>query len=144
MKFRLVENIDLHQQLVSKNLITDLKSKFGDDFDSQPICNKVTEYICKTHNIEEYGAQKLDFNFYAFVYDEKTEELEPISTNGHCVILYNGKIYDYTSNQYPQLEKINYCPRILTRNPKMKSKIEELTGMKCDEVFTAGNYIVLL
>ena len=45
MKFKLVENLIDELDLISDSLIDELKNKFGNDFDSKPLCREVTKYI---------------------------------------------------------------------------------------------------
>lgn len=129
MKFRLVEDIVTESDLTDKNLIKELKEKFGDDFDSKPLCKEVTEYISK-----KFSIKGLYNNIIVF-----SKESGIISRNGHCVIFHNNRIYDYTANQYaiyPGIEK-DTCPKILTYD----KTFSELMGMKA---FSKDNYIICI
>lgn len=130
MKFKLVENLIDELDLISDSLIDELKNKFGNDFDSKPLCREVTKYI-----EDKLDVKGLYYNVIVF-----SKESGIISNNGHCVIYHNKKVYDYTSNQYSHyegIEKIDYCPRVLTYDEEMST----IFGMKC---YSQNNYVIAI
>ena len=130
MKFRLVESFIQESDLTSQSLINELRQQFGNDFDSKPLCKEVIQYLMSKFNDE------LQYHFFNVIVISKEDGV--ISNQGHCVIMYNNKIYDYTSNQYSHyngIDKINYCPRVLTYD----EEISNLFGMNC---YSHNNYVI--
>lgn len=130
MKFRLVETFIQENDLTSPALINELKQQFGNDFDSKPLCKEVCEYVISKFDGDLQG------HFFNIIVMSREDGI--ISNQGHCVIMYNNKIYDYTSNQYSQyngIDKINYCPRVLTYDEEMSNLFE----MNC---YSHDNYII--
>ena len=101
--------------LRSKDLDDQLKAEFGDDYASRPICRDVCRFVkskCPNCQTLEYAVG---------VWKNSKPDLEPISVKGHCVIMYDGKIYDYTSHQYDDYGFIptDAQPRVLIRDDAM-------------------------
>lgn len=135
MKFKLVETLQklaTHDILTSELFINELQEQFGSDFSYKPLCKEVTQYICNKFS----NVKGLYNNVIVCSYTEE-DGLTPVSVNGHCVVMFENKIYDYTSNQYahyPNIEE-SVCPRVLEHNEELSS----IVG-KC---YSCGTYVII-
>ena len=118
--------------LVSNELLDQLEEEFGNDYYKKNLCEEVCKFVKSKCNQCEL------LSFAIGVFKLGNYELEPISTKGHCVIRYNNKVYDYTSNQYDSygITPARTQPRILTYNDKLSKKYEA-------EVYSDNDYIVI-
>ena len=96
MKFKLIAASSTVNALTSDSLHKDLIEEFGEDYYTQPICNYVCEFV--KHTVADPNL-KILHRFMTWVKDD-SGYLLPFKTNGHYVIQYGNKIYDYTSDQY--------------------------------------------
>ena len=133
IKLPVVFQKDDEDILKSHELYSELKSKFGDNFDYKPLCKEVTQYI-----EDNYGIQGIYDNVTVMSYSD--DGLEVISRNGHCVIKYKNRLYDFTSNQYsnyPHISVSPSCPRILKRDAEIRNILH------CD-AYSDGSYVICL
>ena len=117
--------------LTSKELINQLKEEFGVDYYKKPLCKEVCMFIknlCPKCEV-------LDFMISVWKYTDY--QLEPISRQGHCVIRYDNKLYDYTSNQYADYDITESLeqPRIL----EYDSRLSDVFGAK---VYRDLDYVI--
>ncbi len=117
--------------LVSNELLDQIKEKFGVEYYKKPLCKEVCEFVkslCPECKLLDFAVGVWKYSNY---------ELEPISTKGHCVIQYQDKVYDYTSDQYTGygISKADSQPRILKYN---KSASEAFGG----DVFMDRDYVI--
>lgn len=128
------ESFDMTESfLTSKRLYQELSNKFGNDFSSKPICKEVCEYIkakCSRCELLSFAIGVFKFTNYM---------IEPISVKGHCVIRYNNKLYDYTSNQYISygIKPVRDQVRVLTYDEKLSKSFES-------EVYSNDDYIIVV
>lgn len=117
--------------LVSNELLSQLEEKFGPDYYKKPLCKEVCEFVsskcpeCKM------------LSFAIAVWKLEKYELEPISVKGHCVIKYNNKLYDYTSDQY-----LNYGITPAKSQPRILEYSEEYSKAFNADIYVDDNYII--
>ena len=117
--------------LVSDELLSQIEEKFGPDYYKKPLCKEVCEFVA-----DKCPECKM-LSFAIAVWKLENYELEPISVKGHCVIKYDNKLYDYTSDQYLKygITPAKSQPRILEYN-------EEYSKAFDADIYVDGNYII--
>lgn len=130
----LFEKLDhVESYLTSKLLLSEISEIFGDDYYKKPLCKEVCEFVkskCPSCELLEFAISVWKLSDY---------ELEPISVKGHCVIRYDNKIYDYTSEQYSNyhISKAESQPRILNYSDKLSKALAA-------EIYVDNDYIVAI
>lgn len=109
---------------VFKDLIPKLQSKFGDNFNEEPICSEVCDFLTKINP----NFNKVECS----VYIKDGTDFIPISSH-HSVIISGNKALDFTNQQYNNHEEYGDntdCPRVFKRVK--------------DNMYTNGNMLLIL
>ena len=125
------EFMDAEDYLLSDQLDNDLKSEFGDNYSDQPLCKEICEYI-KSHCPDCEA-----LTFCIGVWKQEITGIELISNKGHCVIRYDNKVYDFTSDQYN-----HYGISRKTSQPRILAYDEELSKLFGCPVYRDNDYII--
>jgi hypothetical protein len=119
--------------LRSDDLYNHLKEVFGEDFSKKPISKEICKYICKI--CPECNLLDLSIHFWKYENYSLTSLCEENTRD--AVIEYEGKVYDFTSNQYVNqgIPFMKNMPMILEYDEKMSDNF----GLR---LYRNGNYVI--
>ena len=121
------------EYLRSEDLYNNLKEIFGEDFSTKPISKEICNYIakickdCKVLDTSVHFWKEENYSLTSLL-DENTRD---------AVIEYDGKIYDYTSNQFIDqgIPSVKNKPMILDYDPNSS----QIFGLR---LFRNGIYLI--
>lgn len=138
MRFKRVKTTtsqdSIHAFLTSDVLHKQLQKEFGQDYNDQPVCDKVSARVVQLANSDKVECVPVQFVL--------TDELQVVSCKGHWVIYYNNKVYDYTSNQYKQ-DGIKESDRVRIMTPYTIPD-HDLMPMDTVKAYKQDNMIIVL
>lgn len=120
--------------LVSKDLINDLKSKFGETYYQSDKCKEICKYVkeqCPKCTVHDFAVA-----VWKLTPGQSFEEVLP---GNYAVITFENKVYDYTSGRF---DSYNFADpgtpiRVIPRNDKLSERFKV-------DIYTLKDYIIIV